>query len=78
MRGDRVCFWKTPKIPTPSVTARELTPSTEATEPNSPVYGGTDMWKQKRRGSQALQIRRGTESMNNNRVSVNGTGGWSI
>ena len=73
-----MCLWKTPKIPTPSVTARELTPSTEATDPNSPVYGGTAMWKQKRRGSQALQIRRGTESMNNNRVSVNDTGGWSI
>lgn len=72
-----VCFWKTPKIPTPSVTARELTPSTEATDPNSPVYGGTDAWKQKRRGSQALQIRRGDTGMNN-RVSVNDTGGWSI
>lgn len=72
-----MCFWKTPKIPTPSVTARELTPSTESTDPNSPIYGGADAWKQKRRGSQALQIRRGTESMNN-RVSVNDTGRWSI
>lgn len=72
-----VCLWKTPKIPMPSVTARELTPSTTATDPNSPVYGGTDAWKQKRRGSQALQIRRGTDNMNN-RVSVNDTGGWSI
>lgn len=72
-----MCLWKTPKIPTPSVTARELTPSTTATDPNSPVYGGTDAWKQKRRGSQALQIRRGTDNMNN-RVSVNDTGGWSI
>lgn len=72
-----LCLWKIPKIPTPYVTARELTPSTEATDPNSPVYGGTDMWKQKRRGSQALQIRRGT-SNTNNRVSVNDTGGWSI
>ena len=34
MRGDRVCLWKTPKIPTPSVTARELTPSTEAADPS--------------------------------------------
>lgn len=72
-----VCLWKTPKIPMPSVTARELTPSTTATDPNSPVYGGTDAWKQKRRGAQALQIRRGTDNMNN-RVSVNDTGGWSI
>lgn len=72
-----MCFWKTPKIPTPSVTARELIPSTESTDPNSPIYGGADAWKQKRRGSQALQIRRGTESMNN-RVSVNDTGRWSI
>lgn len=72
-----MCLWKTPKIPMPSVTARELTPSTTATAPNSPVYGGTDAWKQKRRGSQALQIRRGTDNMNN-RVSVNDTGGWSI
>lgn len=72
-----MCLWKTPKIPMPSVTARELTPSTTATDPNSPVYGGTDAWKQKRRGSQALQIRRGTDNMNN-RVSVNDTGGWSI
>lgn len=72
-----VCLWKTPKIPMPSVTARELTPSTTATDPNAPVYGGTDAWKQKRRGSQALQIRRGTDNMNN-RVSVNDTGGWSI
>lgn len=71
-----VCFWKTPKIPTPSVTARELTPSTEATDPNSPVYGGTDAWKQKKRGSQALQISRGTNT--NNRVSVNDTGRWSL
>ena len=77
MRGDRVCLWKTPKIPTPSVTARELTPSTEAATPNSPMYGGTDAWKQKRRGSLALQISRGTSNMNN-RVSVNDTGGWSI
>ena len=77
MRGDRVCLWKTPKIPTPSVTARELTPSTEAAEPNSPVYGGTDAWKQKRRGSQALQIKRGITN-SNNRVNVNDTGGWSI
>lgn len=77
MRGDRVCLWKTPKIPTPSVTARELTPSTEAAAPNSPIYGGTDAWKQKRRGSQALQIRRGDTGMSN-RVSVNDTGGWSI
>lgn len=77
MRGDRVCLWKTPKISTPSVTARELTPSTEAAAPNSPIYGGTDAWKQKRRGSQALQIRRGDTGMNN-RVSVNDTGGWSI
>ena len=72
-----MCLWKTPKIPMPSVTARELTPSTTATDPNSPVYGGADAWKQKRRGSQALQIRRGTDNMNN-RVSVNDTGGWSI
>lgn len=72
-----MCLWKTPKIPMPSVTARELTPSTEAATPNSPMYGGTDAWKQKRRGSQALQIRRGTDNMNN-RVSVNDTGGWSI
>lgn len=72
-----MCLWKTPKITMPSVTARELTPSTTATDPNSPVYGGTDAWKQKRRGSQALQIRRGTDNMNN-RVSVNDTGGWSI
>lgn len=71
-----VCFWKTPKISMPSVTARELTPSTEAPEPNSPIYGGTDAWKQKRRGSQALQINRGTNS--SNRVSVDDTGGWSI
>ena len=77
MRGDMVCLWKTPKIPTPSVTARELTPSTEAAEPNSPIYGGTDAWKQKRRGSQALQISRVTSNMNN-RVSVNDTGGWTI
>lgn len=77
MRGEMVCFWKTPKIPTPSVTARELTPSTEAADPNSPIYGGTDAWKQKRRGAQALQIRRGDTGMNN-RVSVNDTGGWSI
>ena len=77
MRGDMVCLWKTPKIPTPSVTARELTPSTEAATPNSPMYGGTDAWKQKRRGSLALQISRGTSNMNN-RVSVNDTGGWSI
>ena len=77
MRGDRVCFWKTPKIHMPTVTARDLTPSTEAKDPNSPVYGGTDAWKQKRRGSQALQIRRGDTGMNN-RVSVNDTGGWSI
>lgn len=77
MRGDRVCLWKTPKIPTPSVTARELTPSTEAPAPNSPVYGGTDAWKQKKRGSQALQIKRGTDN-SNNRVSVDDTGGWVI
>lgn len=72
-----MCLWKTPKIPMPSVTARELTPSTTASEPNSPIYGGTDAWKQKRRGAQALQIRRGTSNVNN-RVSVNDTGGWSI
>lgn len=78
MRGDKVCIWKTPKIPMPSVTARELTPSTEAATPNSPIYGGTDDWKQKRRGSQALQIRRGDTGSMNSRVSVNDTGGWSI
>jgi len=68
-----MCLWKTPKISTPSVTARELTPSTETTEPNSPVYGGSDTWKQKRRGAQALQIDRGTNS--NQTVT---TGGWNI
>lgn len=72
-----VCFWKTPKSYIPSVTARELTPSTEAPEPNSPIYGGTDAWKQKRRGSQALQIKRGITN-SNNRVNVNDTGGWTI
>nr|DAH95451.1 MAG TPA: hypothetical protein [Caudoviricetes sp.] len=71
-----MCLWKTPKISQPSVTARELTPSTEADTPNSPIYGGSDAWKQKRRGAQALQISRGTNS--NNRVNVNDTGGWSI
>lgn len=68
-----MCLWKTPKISTPSVTARELTPSTESTTPNSPIYGGSDMWKQKKRGAQALQIKKGTD--NNNMVD---TGGWNI
>lgn len=74
-----MCFWKTPKINVPkaTVTARELLPSVTAPEPNSPIYGGADAWKQKRRGSQALQIKRGTSNMNN-RVSVDDTGGWVI
>lgn len=57
-----MCIWKTPKISTPSVTARELTPSTESNTPNSPTYGGDDEWKKKKTGAQALQIKRNTDS----------------
>ena len=74
-----MCFWKTPKITVPKATvaARSIIPYTEAPAPNSPVYGGTDAWKQKKRGSQALQIKRGSDN-SNNRVSVDDTGGWVI
>ena len=68
-----MCIWKTPKISTPSVTARELTPSTEAETPDSPSYGGSDEWKRKTTGAQSLQIKRGTNT--NQKVD---TGGWNI
>lgn len=68
-----MCLWKTPKIPSVSTTARELTPSTENVEPKSPIFGGSDSWKAKRRGAQALQINRGTGT--NQKID---TGGWNI
>lgn len=59
-----MCLWKMPKIQQPSVSARELLPSTSSKEPNSPIFGGANDWAQKRRGVQALRI-------NNNRDITN-------
>lgn len=76
-----MCLWKTPKIPMPSVSARDLTPSTESQAPNSPKMGGSDDWKVKRRGAQGLQINRnpsiGGNSMNN-KNNMYENGGWNI
>lgn len=70
-----MCLWKTPKIKTPDVSAREILPSTSSDTPNSPVFGGSDDWKRKTRGAQALQIKR----TNSSYVSDDDTtGGWNI
>lgn len=68
-----MCLWKTPKISTNTVTARDLTPSTESETPDSPSYGGSDEWKKQKTGAQALQISKGTHT--NQKVD---TGGWNI
>lgn len=67
-----MCLWKTPKIPTPSVTARELVPSTESKEPNSPKFGGSDDWKTTSYGSKSLQVNKKFNDTNIN------NGGWNI
>lgn len=75
-----MCLWKTPKISTPSLTARDLVPSTESKEPNSPKLGGADDWSSKRRGAQALQIKKNTP-VNSGGTSINNNyqnGGWTI
>lgn len=68
-----MCLWKMPKISVPSTSARDILPSTTTEDPKSPVFGGENDWKAKRRGAQALQI---------NKASTNNTttteGGWSI
>ena len=47
-----MCF----KVKTPSVSARELTPSTEAAEPEAPVFGGDDDSATLAKGKKALKI----------------------
>lgn len=69
-----MCLWKTPKISTTSLTARDLVPSTEANEPSSPVLGGSTEWSKKKTGVKELQI-----TNNNNSSNVNTyQGGWNI
>lgn len=53
-----MCWFKMPKIQSPSVTAQQLVPSTESKEPTAPTFGGDDDWdtKAKRRGTKALRI----------------------
>lgn len=70
-----MCLWKTPKISTPSASARDILPSTTTEDPKSPVFGGEDSWKAKRRGAQALQI---TKVNNSNSNNTNTKGGWTI
>ena len=74
-----MCFWKTPKIKMPQTSARDLLPSTESQTPDSPVYGGSNDWKTKRRGAQALQIGRVNTNTNNyNSNNDYNAGGWRI
>lgn len=68
-----MCLWKTPSIST-DVTARELTPSTESKEPNSPILGGSDDWKNKNYGTKSVQINKNSSSSSDT-VS---NGGWSL
>lgn len=70
-----MCLWSTPKISVPSVTARDLTPSTESLEPNSPKLGGTDDWKRTNYGTQSVQIKKNNSMNNNDSIS---NGGWNI
>lgn len=75
-----MCLWKTPKISSVSTTARDILPSTTSEDPQSPVYGGENDWKNKNRGVAALKISKTNSSSNNsNSNSFNTTeGGWSI
>lgn len=68
-----MCLWKTPSINT-DVSARELTPSTESKEPNSPILGGSDDWKNTNYGTKSVQVNRNKTSLNDDTMN----GGWSL
>lgn len=70
-----MCLWKTPKIKAPTVTARDILPSTSSDTPNSPIFGGSDDWKRKTRGAQSLQIKRDNLGYNND---YDTKGSWFI
>jgi hypothetical protein len=55
-----MCFFKvkTPSVQAPQVPASQLVPQTDAPEPESPMYGGSEDTFNKRKGRQQLTIKR--------------------
>lgn len=66
-----MCFKvKSPSVANTQVTASQLLPSTEATEPESPVYGeGGDTFN-KKKGRDALKIKMNPTSTGYNPVNM--------
>lgn len=66
-----MCFFKvkTPSVANTQVTASQLLPSTEATEPESPVYGDGAAFN-KKKGREALKIKRNPTSTGYNPVNM--------
>lgn len=54
----KMCF-KMPKPKAPEITGMQITPETNAEEPDAPIYGGTEDTFNKRKGRQQLTIARG-------------------
>lgn len=66
-----MCFKvKSPSVANTQVTASQLLPSTEATEPESPVYGGDGDAFNKKKGRDALKIKMNSTSTGYNPVNI--------
>jgi hypothetical protein len=61
---------ETVKNTTTGITAQDLVPKTEAPEPESPAYGGTDDTYSKAKGKSALKIDRVGDSTSYNPLSL--------
>ena len=66
-----MCFKvKSPSVANTQVTASQLLPSTEDTEPESPVYGGDGDAFNKKKGRDALKIKMNSTSTGYNPVNM--------
>lgn len=66
-----MCFKvKSPSVANTQVTASQLLPSTEATEPESPVYGGDSDAFNKKKGRDALKIKMNSTSTGYNPANM--------
>lgn len=53
-----MCLWSKVSMPKINTAGRDILPYTEAKDPDSPIFGGSQDYKKKIRGAQELKIDR--------------------
>lgn len=70
-----MCLWSKVSMPKINTAGRDILPYTEAKDPDSPIFGGSQDYKKKIRGAQELKIDR---DENDNDTRGNYGTGWIL